>query len=258
MTAASPDRRAIITEALRKIDDLTARLEIAEKSDTEPIAGVRIACQLPGGVDSPAQYWQFLKDRGNGVIRVPANRWDADAYYSDDHTRQGTICNREGGFLTSWQPDQFDAEFFGISPREAAAMDPQQRLLLEVAWEALENAGITPEGIPNTQTSVFVGLTTFDYSLNAAAMTKPEEADPYISFGNASNFAAGRLSYFLGVHGPAVVIDTACSSSLVAIHLACQSLRRRESDQALAAGTNLIMTPENSISCSRWGMLAPD
>ena len=137
-------------------------------------------------------------------------------------------------------------------------MDPQQRLLLEVAWEALENAGITPEAIRSTQTSVFVGLTTFDYSLIAAAMTQPEEADPYISFGNASNFAAGRLSYFLGVHGPAVVIDTACSSSLVAIHLACQSLRRRESDQALAAGTNLIMSPANSIACSRWGMLAPD
>ncbi|MGB8795709.1 MAG: type I polyketide synthase [Mycobacterium sp.] len=131
-------------------------------------------------------------------------------------------------------------------------------MLLEVAWEALENAGITPEAIRSTQTSVFVGLTTFDYSLIAAAMTQPEEADPYISFGNASNFAAGRLSYFLGVHGPAVVIDTACSSSLVAIHLACQSLRRRESDQALAAGTNLIMSPANSIACSRWGMLAPD
>ena len=88
--------------------------------------------------------------------------------------------------------------------------------------------------------------------------SRPEDIDPYIPFGNASNFAAGRLAYFLGVHGPAVVIDTACSSSLVAVHLACQSLRRRESDQALAAGVNLILTPENSIACSRWGMLAPD
>src|SRR3984893_10111903 len=91
-----------------------------------------------------------------------------------------------------------------------------------------------------------------------AAKGLPEEIDPYIPFGNASNFAAGRLSYFLGVHGPAVVLDTACSSSLVAIHLACQSLRRRESDQALAAGSNLIMSPANSIACSRWGRLAPD
>ncbi len=87
---------------------------------------------------------------------------------------------------------------------------------------------------------------------------RPEDVDPYLPFGNASNFAAGRLAYFLGVHGPAVVIDTACSSSLVAVHLACQSLRRRESDQALAAGVNLILSPENSIACSRWGMLAPD
>ena len=261
MTAASPDRRAIITEALRKIDDLTARLQIAEKADTEPIAVVGVACRLPGGVDTPAQYWQFLKDGKSGVVRVPADRWDADAYYSEDHTRPGTICNREGGFLTSWRPDQFDAEFFGISPREAVAMDPQQRLLLEVAWEALENAGVTPEAVRSTQTSVFVGLTTYDYSMIAAkiaAKMQPEEVDPYLAFGNASNFAAGRLSYFLGVHGPAVVLDTACSSSLVAIHLACQSLRRRESDQALAAGTNLIMSPENSIACSRWGMLAPD
>ncbi|MBV8180531.1 MAG: type I polyketide synthase, partial [Mycobacterium sp.] len=259
MTAASPDRRAIITEALRKIDDLTARLEIAEKADTEAIAVVGMACRLPGGVDTPAQYWQFLKDGASGVVRVPADRWDADAYYSEDHTRPGTICNREGGFLTSWQPDQFDAEFFGISPREAVAMDPQQRLLLEVAWEALENAGVTPEAIRNTQTGIYVGLTTTDYAwLSIAGGVRPEDFDPYIPFGNASNFAAGRLSYFLGVHGPAVVIDTACSSSLVAIHLACQSLRKRETDQALAAGTNVIMSPENSIACSRWGMLAPD
>jgi phthiocerol/phenolphthiocerol synthesis type-I polyketide synthase D len=129
--------------------------------------------------------------------------------------------------------------------------------LLEVAWEALENAGITAQAIRGTQTSVFVGLTTSDYYFRAVP-GQPEDIDPYLPFGNASNFAAGRLAYFLGVHGPAVVIDTACSSSLVAVHLACQSLRRRESDQALAAGVNLILSPENSIACSRWGMLAPD
>jgi acyl transferase domain-containing protein len=257
MTA--PDRRAIITEALRKIDDLTARLEIAEKADVEPIAVVGMACRLPGGVSTPDDYWQLLHDGVSGVIRVPEDRWDADAYFSEDHTRPGTICNREGGFLTSWQPDEFDAEFFGISPREAVAMDPQQRLLLEVAWEALENAGVTPKAVRNSQTGIYVGLTTSDYYwLSTDGDMRPEDFDPYLPFGNASNFAAGRLSYFLGAHGPAVVLDTACSSSLVAIHLACQSLRRRETDYALAAGTNLILTPENSISCSRWGMLAPD
>ncbi|MCV7258301.1 type I polyketide synthase, partial [Mycobacterium shimoidei] len=259
MAAAPPDRREIITEALRKIDDLTARLEIAEKGDTEPIAVVGIGCKFPGGVDTPAQYWRFLRDGESGVVRVPPNRWDADAFYSEDHTVPGTICNREGGFLTSWQPEEFDAEFFGMSPREAAAMDPQHRLLLEVSWEALENAGITPKAIRNTQTGIYVGVTTSDYYwLTTSGGVAPEDLDPYLVFGNASNFAAGRLSYFLGVHGPAVVMDTACSSSLVAVHLACQGLRRRETDQALAAGVNLILSPENSIACSRWGMLAPD
>ena len=258
MAAASPDRRAIITEALRKIDDLTARLEIAEKGDTEPIAVVGMGCRFPGGVNTPAQYWRLLQDGARGIVRVPAERWNADAYYSADRSVPGTICSREGGFLTSWQPDEFDAEFFGISPREAAGMDPQQRLLLEVAWEALENAGITAPAIRGSQTAVFVGLTTFDYCLSFAGNLRPEDVDPYISFGNAPNFAAGRLAYFLGLHGPAVVIDTACSSSLVALHLACQSLRRRESDQSLAAGVNLILSPENSIATSRWGMLAPD
>jgi phthiocerol/phenolphthiocerol synthesis type-I polyketide synthase A len=258
MTAAPPDRRAIITEALRKIDDLTARLEIAEKGDTEPIAVVGMGCRLPGGVDTPAHYWRLLQDGASGIVPVPTDRWDADAYYSEDHSRPGTICSREGGFLTSWQPDEFDAEFFGISAREAASMDPQQRLLHEVAWEALENAGITASAIRGTQTSVFVGLTTYDYSLILARNLSPEDIDPHVPFGNAPNFAAGRLSYFLGVHGPAVVVDTACSSSLVAVHLACQSLRRRESDQALAAGVNLMLSPDNSIATSRWGMLAPD
>ena len=171
----------------------------------------------------------------------------------------GTICNREGGFLTCWQPDEFDAEFFAISPREAAAMDPQQRLLLEVAWEALEDAGITARAMRGSQTArVRRPDRQRLLPLTLAGALRPEDIDPYIPFGNAPNFAAGRLSYFLGTHGPALVVDTACSSSLVAIHLACQSLRRGESDTALAAGVNLMLSPENSIACSRWGMLAPD
>ncbi|WP_131810943.1 type I polyketide synthase, partial [Mycolicibacterium monacense] len=224
----------------------------------EPIAVVGMGCRLPGGVSDPDGFWQLLQDGRSGIVRVPPERWDAEALYSADNGVPGTICTREGGFLTSWQPDEFDAEFFGISPREAAAMDPQQRLLMEVSWEALEHAGIPAQNLRGTQTSVFVGLTTNDYSLLFAGKLRREDIDPYVPFGNAANFAAGRLSYFLGVRGPAVVVDTACSSSLVSVHLACQSLRRRESDTALAAGVNLMLSPENTIACSRWGMLAPD
>ena len=178
-----------------------------------------MGCRFPGGVNNPDQYWELLAGRPQRY-RPGSGRTAGTPtpYYSDDHTVPGTICNREGGFLTTWQPDEFDAEFFSISPREAAAMDPQQRLLLEVAWEALEDAGIPPHAIRGTQTSVFVGLTANDYTRRSRAELRPERFDAYIPFGNAANFAAGRLAYFLGVRGPALVVDTACSSSLVAVH----------------------------------------
>jgi phthiocerol/phenolphthiocerol synthesis type-I polyketide synthase C len=258
MTAATPDRRAIIAEALHKIDDLSARLEIAEKANTEPIAVVGMGCRFPGGVNNPDQYWELLQAGRSGIVGVPSERWDADDLYTEDHTVPGTICNREGGFLTDWQPDEFDTEFFSIPPREAEAMDPQQRLFLEVAWEALEDAGVPPHTIRGTQTSVFVGITAYDYMLTLSGVMRPEDLDAYLLSGNSANFAAGRLAYLLGARGPAVVLDTACSSSLVAVHLACQSLRLRESDTALVGGTNLLLSPGASIACSRWGMLSPE
>ena len=244
MSTTTPQpSRTIITDALRKIDDLTARLQIAEQAGTEPIAVVGMGCRFPGGVNNPDQYWDLLQEGRSGIVAVPPQRWDAEAFYTDDHTVPGTICNREGGFLTGWQPDEFDAEFFAISPREAAAIDPQQRLLLEVAYEALEDAGIPARAIGGTQTAVIVGLSTFDYLLTLAAQVAAEDLDAYLLSGNAANFAAGRLAYLLGARGPTLVVDTACSSSLTAIHLACQSLRCHESDTALAGGTNLMLSP---------------
>jgi phthiocerol/phenolphthiocerol synthesis type-I polyketide synthase C len=257
-SAATSDRTQIITEALHKIDDLTARLQIAEQASTEPIAVMGMGCRFPGGVNNPDQYWDLLEQGRSGIVAVPAQRWDAEAFYTDDHTVPGTICNREGGFLTGWQPDEFDAEFFAISPREAAAIDPQQRLLLEVAHEALEDAGIPTRSIAATNAAVIVGLSACDYLLTLASAIAPQDLDAYILTGNAANFAAGRLAYLLGTRGPTLVVDTAGSSSLTAIHLACQSLRCGESDTALAGGTNLLLSPATSIACSRWGKLSPE
>src|ERR1700727_1814820 len=255
MTAAPSDRRAIITEALRKIDDLTARLEIAEKADVEPIAVVGMACRLPGGGGTPADYWQLLHDGVSGVIRVPEDRWDADAYCSEDHTRPGTICNREGGFLTSWRPDEFDAEFFGISPREAVSMDPQQRLVLEVVWEALERAGIWPDALNESMTGVYLGSVGSDYALGIASL---EALDGYGGTGQASSVLSGRVSYVLGLEGPAMTVDTACSSSLVALHLACAGLRQGECDLALAGGVQVMSTPATFVEFSRLRGLSPE
>src|SRR5207245_1480183 len=133
--------------------------------------------------------------------------------------------------------------FFGISPREAHAMDPQQRLLLEVAWEALEDSGHAPKSLRGSKTGVFVGSMGNEYATQAVNAGGVRSIDAYVGTGGAGSFLSGRLSYQLGLQGPSMPIDTACSSSLVAVHLACQSLRRRECSLALAGGVNVILSP---------------
>ncbi len=252
LSSSSSDRRELIQNALRAIDDLQARLDAIEQARTEPIAIVGIGCRYPGGADNPAAYWQLLQQGQDAVREVPPERWDVDALVKQNPT---IPTHWFGGFLDGI--DQFDPEFFGISPREANTMDPQQRLVLEVSWEALEQAGILPDSLMNTQTGMFLGITTTDYS-RLALNVGPDAMDVYTATGSALNVAAGRVAYFLGLHGPCMAVDTACSSSLVAIHLACQSLRSHESQLALAGGVNVILNPEPFIMFSRWGMMAPD
>ena len=161
---------------------------------------------------------------------------------------------RWGGFVS--KVDQFDAEFFGISPREAIRVDPQHRLLLEVAWEALEDAGVPPSQIAQTKTGVYVGAIGSDYAL--LQCKDPGGMDVFTGTGGSHAILANRLSYFLNLNGPSIALDTACSSSLVTVHLACQSLRRRESDLALAGGVNLILGPEMTLALTKAHMMAPD
>ena len=163
------------------------------------------------------------------------------------------MTTKWGGFVSDVAG--FDADFFAISPREAAAMDPQQRMLLEVAWEALEHAGIPPDSLGGTRTGVMMGLSTWDYTI--VNLERRAEIDAYLSTGNPHSTAVGRISYLLGLRGPAVAVDTACSSSLVAVHLACQSLRLRETDLALAGGVQLSLSPFTSIALSKLSALSP-
>ena len=169
--------------------------------------------------------------------------------------RPEKISSPFGGFIRD--VDRFDAEFFGISPREAESMDPQHRLLLETAWHALEHANIPASQLRGTDTGVFVGICTYDYAIRHLAGGS-DCGTAYFGTGNALSAAAGRLSYLFGFNGPSLSVDTACSSSLVSVHLACQALRSGECRLSLAAGVNLILTPQTSISFSRAHMLAPD
>src|SRR5579875_3773293 len=231
-----------------------SKLDAIEQERTEPIAIIGMACRFPGGAQDPESFWRLLRDGVDTVTEVPPERWDADAYYDPDPQAQGKMSTRWGSFLRD--VDQFDAAFFGIAPREASSMDPQQRLLLEVAWEAFERAGQTAEQLRGSSTGVFVGIYGSDYFL--AQYDEPGEMDMYSGTGTSHSIAAGRLSYVWDLRGPSVAIDTACSSSLVALHLACQSLRSRECDRALAAGVNLLLSPWPTLNASRMRLLAPD
>ncbi len=212
----------------------------------EPIAIIGIGCRFPGGADSPQKLWQLLEDGVDAIVPVPSVRWAAERY-------EGVVPNY-GGFVE--QVDQFDAAFFRVAPKEAESLDPQQRLLLEVSWEALEHAGIDPERLRGSDTGVFVGIFTNDYQLLQAKQR--EDPHLYHSTGVSAATASGRISYFFGWHGPAVSVDTASSSSLVAFHQAVTSLQSGECQMALAAGVNLILTPDLSLAFARAGMLSPD
>ncbi len=257
MMERSPiDYQARLKETLLALTKVRSRLEALERQQTEPIAIIGIGCRFPGGVTDPESFWDLLFNGVDAISEVPADRWDIDAYYGPDPGTPGKMYTRYGGFIHD--VDQFDPTFFGISPREANSMDPQQRLLLEVAWEALENAGQAPDQLGESPTGVYIGVTMNDYVQVQSNLNSPDLTGTYRITGNLFNSIAGRISYTLGLHGPAMAIDTACSSSLVTIHQAVQSLRSGETDMVLAGGVNLILSPEITLSACQANMLAPD
>ncbi|MCB0207974.1 MAG: SDR family NAD(P)-dependent oxidoreductase [Anaerolineae bacterium] len=250
------DQLSPLQRATYALKEMRKRLDAVEQARTEPIAIIGLGCRFPGGANNPESFWQFLANGGDAIRDIPQDRWAIDAYYDADPATPGKMFVRQGGFLDS--VDTFDASFFGIAPREAASMDPQQRLLLEVSVEALENANVPLDRLQSSQTGVFIGLMTTDYTQLNPVQPHTDFSDAHLATGVGISFPAGRLSYVLGLQGPSMVVATACSSSLVATQLACRALRDRECNLALAGGVSLILIPDLNIILTKMRAIAPD
>ncbi len=246
----------LMEEQLRLSKQLKARIRELEAARTAPLAIVSTALRLPGGLNTPEAYWDFLLGDDDVITEIPGDRPGLRAVFDPKQNTPNRSYVNKAGFLKDVAG--FDPAFFGISQREAESTDPQQRLLLESAWEAMERAGIAVRRRDRISAGVFVGIMTSEYGERLTNRTGHGAVDPYYGTGGGLSMAAGRVSYVMGLSGPAVSVDTACSSSLVALHLAAKALRGGECRYALVGGANLIFSPDLMVSLCQNQALAPD
>lgn len=223
------EKALLILKELSKTNDKT----------NQDIAVIGMSCRFPEA-DNTEAYWNNLKNGRCNIRRFPANRRkDIGPFFGLFHEPDEDPYMK-AGFLE--EIDKFDAAFFRISPREATLMEPYQRLFLETVYEAIDDAGYGGEKIYGTHTGIYVGNDhTHKYKASYAGIMK--DADLLAMTGSWTGILASRASYIFNLSGPSMVVDTACSSGLVAVHMACQALKNKECEMAIAGGVNLFLFP---------------
>ncbi|KAK8080853.1 hypothetical protein PG997_008671 [Apiospora hydei] len=219
----------------------------------EPVAIVGMGCRWPGGVQTPPQFWEFLRDRKDGWAELGQHRYSADGFYHPNPERPGTMAQK-GAFLLNEDARLFDHSFFGISSLEAETMDPGQRKLLEVSYEALESAGQSFESVSGSRTGVFVGNFSVDHWM--IQQRDWDNPRPYAFSGAGTSILSNRISYIFNLKGPSLTIDTACSSSMHALHLAMNSIRSGDCEAAIVASSNWIGDPGTQMALDKMGALS--
>ena len=226
-------------------------------ASAEPIAIIGMACRFPGANDIEA-FWRLLETGGNAVVEgVPGSGEGRWGQIFGDNAVQSEGC-RFGAFVDDI--DRFDDAFFRISPVEAELLDPQQRMMLEVSWQALEDAGIDPDRLKESRTGVYSGISNDEYRMLVVDSAKPAEAAAclYALSGTNLNGTAGRVSFVLGLTGPAKAVDAACASAMVAINDAVADLQQGKANLALAGGVQAILNGRIYELRADAMMLSPD
>ncbi|KUJ07891.1 reducing type I polyketide synthase [Mollisia scopiformis] len=228
--------------------------ESSREASFEPIAIIGMAFKFPQGAESSDSFWRMLEEKHCAATTYPKERFDIDAFWHSDSTRQNIINPREAHFMKGNIGD-FDAGFFSMTPQEVGAMDPQQRGLLETTYHAFENAGLALDNIAGSDTSVHIGCFTSDFS--HLSLKDAQQIPKYAAVGSAGSVLANRLSWYFDLRGESVYLDTACSSGLIATALACEQLHSGKSKMAIAGAANIILNPEFNIALSNMNFLSP-
>ncbi|MEQ1968376.1 beta-ketoacyl synthase N-terminal-like domain-containing protein [Xenorhabdus nematophila] len=232
--------------------DLTRPLPL--KPHQADIAIIGYAGRFPSA-ENCEQLWENLLAGKNSFGHCPEDRPFMSSLLAE-FAAEGISLN--GAFCDNIS--QFNHAFFQINPKDARLMDPQHRLLLMATWEAIEHANLSLDDFKASRTGVFIGISQNGYRqlLHDYQAETDEKGYPSSAINNQNSVCANRLSYFLDLKGPSLIVDTLCSSSLVALHQARLSIERGECDTAIVGGVHLQLDMAHFKEMNQLGVLSSD